>query len=106
MTGCGLSHGLLQNVIHEFPKEIRDKIMEEAEEEFPVFEFYYQVSVCGGCGNIVSVPVLRLGEENTEYVGPCPLCKDTVSLIANISRAACPVCENTALFAEETGRWD
>lgn len=106
LTGCGLSHALLQNVIREFPTELRDKIMEEAGEEFPIFEFGYQISICNGCENIVSVPVLKFAEGNMEYVAPCPLCRDAVSPIVDIDKAVCPVCENTTLLMEETGRWD
>lgn len=106
LTGFGLSHALLQNVVREFPTELRDKIMEEAGEEFPVFEFGYQISICGGCENIVSVPVLNLEDGNAEYIGPCPVCGEDVSLIADIEEAVCPVCKNKALSAEETGRWD
>lgn len=107
MTGCGLSHALLQNVAQEFPEETGKKMMEEAAgEEFPAFEFGYCISVCGGCGNIVSVPVMRRGESGREYTGPCPVCGDGVSLIADIGGVSCPVCGNRTLTAEETGRWD
>lgn len=106
MTGSGLSHALLQNVIQEFSKETREKVMGEIGEELPVFEFGYRISVCSGCARIVSVPVLNLEDGNAEHIGPCPVCGEDVSLIADIEEAVCPVCKNKTLLAEETGRWD
>ncbi len=106
MTGCGLSHALLENVVQEFPAQIEKKVMEETAEDFPVFEFGYCISICGGCGSIVSVPVVKLEESHAEYVGPCPVCQGAVTLIADISEAACPACGEKTLIAEETGRWD
>lgn len=32
MTGCGLSHALLQDVLREFPEKMRGNIVEEAGE--------------------------------------------------------------------------
>lgn len=104
--GCGLSHALLQDVVREFPKEIGKKIMEEAGEELPIFEFAYRISACGGCGNVVSVPVLKFEEKNAEYIGPCPVCGDGVSLIKDINDTGCPACKSKALKAESVGLWD
>lgn len=106
MTGCGLSHALLQDVIREFPKETAERIMEETGGEVPFFTFGYRLSVCGGCGNVVSVPVLNLDEREGAYVGPCPVCKGEASLIADIDEAVCPVCKSKALEAETEGNWD
>lgn len=106
MIGCGLSHALLQRVIREFPQETGEKIIEEAGEADPLFAFEYRLSVCGGCKNVVSVPVLKLEEREEEYVGPCPVCQGEVSLIADIDEAVCPVCNSKALEAETEGHWD
>lgn len=106
ITGSGLSHALLQNAVQAFPEEIGKKVMGEIEEEFPIFEFGYCISVCGCCAKIVNVPVLNLEDGNTEYIGPCPVCGEEVSLITDIDEAVCPVCKNKTLSAEETGRWD
>lgn len=106
MTGCGLSHALLPDVVRAFPEEIGKKVMAETEEEFPVFEFGYRIAICGRCSNVVSVPVLKLEEKNTEYVGPCPVCGEEASLIADIVDAACPRCGKKRLWTEETGGWD
>lgn len=105
-TGCGLSHALLQDVLQEFPEEIRVKITEEIVEESPIFEFEYHISSCSHCGKIVSVPVIRFEEGDAEYIGSCPVCGNDVSLIPNIRKAICPVCSQKKLLAEETGRWD
>lgn len=106
LTGCGLSHALLQDVLREFPEEIREKIVEQAGEEEPIFEFGYQAAVCGGCMSIAGVPVIRLEDGDTEYIGPCPTCGDAVSLITDINDTACPVCKNKTLKAEIAGNWD
>ncbi len=106
MTGCGLSHALLQSVVREFPKETQDTVMEKAGEELPLFEFGFHLSACNGCGNIVSVPVLRFEEREEEYVGPCPVCQDDVAIITDMEDTVCPVCGNKTLLAEEIGRWD
>lgn len=105
-VGCGLSHALLKNVLCEFPEEIGDRVMVGPKEEFPMFAFGYHISTCAGCGNVVSIPVLRLEEQNAEYAGPCPICGDTVSLITDIEEAACPVCKSRALQEETEGYWD
>lgn len=106
MTGCGLSHALLQDVLREFPEKMRGRIVEEAGEEEPIFEFGYQAAVCGGCMSLVGVPVLKLGDSDTEYVGPCPICGDAVSFAADLDDTACPVCKSKALKAETVGHWD
>lgn len=106
MTGCGLSHALLQDVLREFPEKMREKIVEEAGEEALIFEFGYQAVVCDGCMSIVGVPVLKLEDGDTEYVGPCPICQDAVSLISDINDTTCPVCKNKTLKAETVGYWD
>ena len=74
--------------------------------ELPLFEFGFHLSACNGCGNIVSVPVLRFEEREEEYVGPCPVCQDDVAIITDMEDTVCPVCGNKTLLAEEIGRWD
>ncbi|MCX4339808.1 MAG: hypothetical protein OSJ72_09205 [Lachnospiraceae bacterium] len=106
MTGCGISHALLQDVVREFPQEIGDKIRKENGEEFPIFDFGYQLSVCGDCRNAVSVPVLRFDEKDVEYMGPCPVCRGKAALVTDLEDAVCPVCGKKTLTAEETGSWD
>lgn len=106
MTGCGLSHALLQSVVREFPQEIGDKIMEEAGEAEPLFAFEYRLSVCGGCKNVVSVPVLELEGREEAFIGPCPVCQGEAALIADLDEAVCPVCNSKALAAETEGHWD
>lgn len=106
MTGCGLSHALLQDVLREFPEKMRGNIVEEAGEEAPIFVFGYQTAVCDRCRRMVGVPVIMLENSDTEYVGPCPVCGDVVSLAADINDTACPVCKSKALKAETVGNWD
>lgn len=105
-TGCGLSHALLQDVIREFSHETGREIIKQAgAEEFPVFMFAYHIAVCGGCG-VVSVPVLELPDQGTEYTGRCPVCGGMVQPVKNLKNIPCPACGEKTLSENEAGSWD
>lgn len=106
-TGCGIMHGDLAQVADLYPDDIRNKIMAFAEENpFPWFDFKFQLSCCGHCGSIESVPLLMLGEGRTVFAGTCKQCGEPTQLIRNIKKAQCPICHKKTLSAEETGFWD
>ncbi len=106
-TGCGMQHGSLDNVVSLFPENIESILTDyAARNECPMFDFAFQPAVCKNCTGIVSVPVLRLFENDTLYVGVCPDCGKEVKHIKDIHRIHCPVCKKRMLKTLETGRWD
>lgn len=58
------------------------------------------------CAGIVSVPVLRLLDSDTLYVGVCPDCGKEVRPTKALQRIQCPGCKKRMLKSVETGRWD
>ncbi len=106
-TGCGMQHGALENVTSLFPKDT-ERILKDyaARNEWPMFDFAFQLAVCKNCAGIVSVPALKLFESDTSYVGVCPDCGKEVKLIKSPSRISCPICKKSMLKSFETGRWD
>lgn len=106
-TGCGILHGTLSAVKAAFPDEIRQRLDSyEAEAEFSLFDFGYQLAVCERCGAVESVPVIRLLDKQEEYVGVCEKCGGQAKLIDDIRETQCPVCHDCTLSEEETGLWD
>lgn len=106
-TGCGMQHGVLENVAPLFPEKIRDILMEYAEiDNCPIFDFGFQLAVCGNCTDVVSIPVLKLQGGDISYTGVCPNCGKKARLIKDMSKTHCPVCGRNTLRASETGRWD
>lgn len=105
-TGCGLRHGILENVVSSFPEKMRKGISDSvADMEFPLYDFSYQAAHCKYCCKIVSVPVFTpMGKP--DFVGGCPVCGHEVALIQNVEETICPVCGENALREEETGLWD
>lgn len=107
MTGCGLLHARLEDVIREFPEETGREIAEQAgAEEFPLFDFAYRCAVCMQCRSVVGVPVLELPDQSKEYIGRCPICGGAAQPIADLQEAHCPICGKKTLEEEETGSWD
>lgn len=105
-TGCGLRHGMLENIVPVFPEIMRRGIRNSvADMEFPIYDFSYQPAHCEYCCKIVSVPVFT-PMEKPSFIGVCPICGHDAELIRNIEKAICPVCGGKALLEEETGLWD
>ncbi len=111
MTGCGLQHGSIGNVIAAFKAKEQKQIIDWCQTKpIPLYDFRYQIAVCNFCKDLVNVPVLRGSDENVTFVGTCPICHgllQTPPLEAEeVSDAACPSCGNTTLTIEEVGHWD
>lgn len=105
-TGCGLQHGMLENVVSAFPKAMQKGIYKSVEDmEFPIYDFSYRLAHCDYCCRIVSVPVFT-SMEKTSFIGGCPVCGHDTELIQNIEETICPVCGQKTLQEEETGLWD
>lgn len=106
-TGCGIQHGSMENVAPLFPEAIENILMDYAEHsEYPLFDFAFQPAVCANCTSIVSVPVLRLHENGTTYIGVCPDCGKKVKPQKERQKLQCPICKKSMLKTLETGRWD
>lgn len=106
-TGCGMLHGMLENVAPLFPKDVADALMQyTGGDERTAYDFGFQPAVCGHCGGIVSVPVLRLPDGGGQHVGLCPNCGKGVRPIKVMAKTHCPVCKKNTLKTLETGRWD
>ena len=106
-TGCGMQHGMLENIVSLFPKDVADTLMKYAGcDESPAFDFAFRLAVCRYCNGIVSVPVLKMLESGTQYMGICPDCGNEVGLIKDLTKKHCPVCKRSVLKTLETGRWD
>ena len=105
-TGCGLQHGMLENVVSVFPKAMQKGIYMSVEDmEFPIYDFSYRPARCEYCSRIVSVPDFTpMGK--TSFVGGCPVCGHDTELIQNVEETICPVCGQKTLQEEETGLWD
>lgn len=114
IAGTGLLYADKGNIISAFSQREREKITAMlASGGIPSYDFQYRLSVCGHCRNVVSVPTLRLSEEEKPYIGLCPLCgKRTKNACAAQDteawgrRQACPACKSRALQMEEAGYWD
>ena len=78
----------------------------EADTELPMFDFGYRLAVCEGCGEVVSVPVIKLLDKGKEYTGVCEKCGGQAELIDNIGETKCPVCHKLSLSEEDYGFWD
>ncbi|MDE5932932.1 MAG: hypothetical protein K2H40_10700 [Lachnospiraceae bacterium] len=105
-TGGGMLHGMLENVVADFPKAMQEGIYKSVEDmEFPVYDFSYQPAHCEYCCTIVCVPVFTPMEKKS-IIGGCPVCGHEAKLIQNVAEAVCPVCGQKALQEEETGFWD
>ncbi len=106
-TGCGILHGTLSAVKGFFPERTRQKLdAYEADTELPMFDFGYRLAVCEGCGEVVSVPVIKLLDKGKEYTGVCEKCGGQAELIDNIGETKCPVCHKLSLSEEDYGFWD
>lgn len=123
-TGCGLMHGRLAFVEEAFPEEIRRAIhADRSEQSLDLFDFGYQITVCRRCGNVVSVPVLKMIEQEKLFVGLCPECGDTIHQDElwtgqpgespdvqpgeqEVGPHVCPACQEETLSFQMTGVWD
>lgn len=111
MTGCGLQHGNIGNVIAAFGAKEQEQILNWCETKpIPLYDFRYQITVCSFCNNLVSVPVLRGIDTDITIVGTCPFCYGQLQTppleSEDVSDTACPSCGNTTLMIEEVGHWD
>lgn len=107
MIGCGLLHGTLQSVAELFPEKTKRDMMEYmGQEEFPLYDFAYELSYCEHCNSIESVPVVRIPESDKVYIGTCPVCGQEIRMIRDLSAAECPICHEATLEKHETGYWD
>lgn len=105
-TGCGLMHGSLETVAGLFEDKAEEILAYQAVEQFPLYDFAYQLGNCTKCYDVVSVPTLKMLKSNTEYIGTCPKCKGVVSLIQDIEQTPCVICGKKALKKANTGHWD
>lgn len=106
-TGCGMQHGVLENVAPLFPEDIRNALMEYAgHNECPMFDFGFQLAVCGSCSGIVSIPMLKLHDGDISYTGVCSDCGKKARPIKDMRKTHCPVCGRNTLRTLEIGRWD
>lgn len=106
-TGCGMRHGTLENVASLFPEDTENILRAYAAgNECPMFDFTFRLAVCKNCAGVVSVPVLRLFDSDTLYIGVCPDCGKEVRAVKALQRIQCPVCKKRMLKSVETGRWD
>lgn len=123
-TGCGLMHGRFSHAVEAFPEEIRGTIQADMSGcPLVLFDFGYQVTGCRHCGNVVSVPVLKLIEKERVIVGPCPECGELIGAEElwtgqsdemstdqpderRIEGCDCPACQEKALSVQLIGLWD
>lgn len=107
MEGSGLLYGKRENIIEAFSERERAEVTVQIERSaIPAYDFTYQLTICHHCKNVINVPVLVTGEDET-YVGSCPACGRKVKLLPlEPEKTACPVCKSKALEAETVGHWD
>ena len=127
-VGCGLMHGRLSFAEKAFPEETRRAIHAQIPEQSPgLFDFAYQLTGCRRCGNVVSVPVLKLTEGDKTFIGPCPECGETIGQDGlwteqldespgeqsdgqsdgqGFGAHTCPACREETLSFQMTGLWD
>lgn len=102
--GCGMMHGVLNNVLSGFSDEVQNRIVEDTkDEEFPYFDFNYRTASCKQCGNIVAVPVIELLEKGKTYVGACPYCGSEAE---RSETPSCPRCGSGEVQSANIGYWD
>lgn len=117
-------HGRLSHAAEAFPEEIRRTIQADMSEcPLVLFDFGYQVTSCRHCGNVVSVPVLRLIEREKIFVGLCPECGGMIPQDElwegqpgespdgqpgeqEAGSHTCPACQEETLSFQMTGVWD
>lgn len=111
LTGCGLKHGRIGNVIAAFGAKEQMQILDWCESSpIPLYDFRYQIAVCDSCNHLVCIPVLRGIEDDAVFMGACPVCykqlQTTPLEIEDITGTACPSCGSMTLTIEEVGHWD
>lgn len=107
LEGSGLLYGKKEAIITAFSERERPRVVAQMEKSvIPAYDFNFRITVCHHCKNVVQVPVLVTGEDET-HVGACPVCGRRVKLLtAALEQTACPVCKNRALNVEADGHWD
>ena len=107
LEGSGLLYGKKESIIEAFVESERAVVTAQIEKsEIPAYGFDFRLTVCNHCHNVVAVPVLVTGEDET-YEGHCPLCgKKTASPPEDLEKEPCPVCKIKALKTEIEGHWD
>lgn len=111
MTGCGLRHGRIENVITAFGAKEQEQIIAWCQDSpVPLYDFRYQIAVCDFCRKLVSVPVLKSIEDDQIFVGVCPVCHAQLQTspleTEDVSHIACPSCNSMTLDATGIGHWD
>lgn len=109
VTGCGLQHGKKENIIDAFQTDEQAKVaMWMEKSRIPLYDFRYQIAVCGFCNSLISVPVLRGIDDDGIFIGSCPSCGNQVRLPLSetVSDITCPSCQHHTLTSEEIGYWD
>ena len=103
--GYGLSHGLDENVINEFPAERKRELSVLLQKEGVFFSF--REAVYKACHNLIAVPVLSMGSEGEILeVGNCPVCGGADLQTGGANGTSCPRCGKGKIETRETGRWD
>lgn len=123
-TGCGLMHGRLSYAMEAFPEEMRRAIQADMSEcPLALFDFGYRITSCHHCGNVVSVPLLKITEKGKIIVGPCPECGEMIRAEElwmgqsdamsdgqpderRIEECDCPACQEKELSIQLIGLWD
>ncbi|MCR5675521.1 MAG: hypothetical protein K6G16_07430 [Lachnospiraceae bacterium] len=107
--GYGLMHGRAADVAALFPSDVRRELpLEEMRRMDVPWSFAYEPAVCAYCRDIVTVPVLRVGKEGTEYVGGCSVCGGAAERVPReeLEKAKCPDCGQAGLRIRDAGVWD
>ena len=105
--GCGVGHARLKNVITYFNDRTQAEIQEWAQgEDYPLFDFDFQPAGCEKCRDIVSVPVLRLGKLEKDYIGECPKCGGVIKREKMPPTLTCPICGKQEFEIQREGLWD
>lgn len=108
--GCGINHCNLDVVLDVYDEETKSQVkMKTKDDKIPLFSFNYCRGVCNVCKAIVGVPVLKLLNSNTSYIGRCKGCGNEVDLLEgsdNLDDAVCPQCGEKNIEDISTGLWD
>ena len=104
--GYGLSHGLNDNIILEFPEDRRKELKEKLESHDNA-AFSFRAASCSVCHNLVAAPVLSNGSDGIILVsGNCPVCGSEKVEQYVEEKPLCPRCGNNKIILKETGYWD
>lgn len=106
-TGCGVNHARLDSVISLFNEDVQKNILRQTEGSTrSFFTFGYRPAYCQRCCDIVSVPVIQLLKENTNYIGECPTCSAEIESEYLKDKLVCPTCGGQQFDVIREGFWD